>query len=1110
MKQKIYLIIVLLFAVCLVSADDQVFENFEGFADSQELVSQTIPYQLYVSASYPTNVTVETSGAYDGLQCLSMTPLITGKSYSPFEFRSDSSVTWDWTAYDKLRFNVKGLAGNGTYDIKVRLYNRWINADYMIAEQIIADITDVTEWTPVEIPLTGLDREDIKSIHITIYKASAANPTIYFDEFELLQSKFVGPVNLHYTGIPTEMQFDFELSDPNFSPVTLEYGVGGLDNSVDVEGTLNDYDFSYVLTGLTPNKIYDYKLSADGYEKTGSFASEQTADNTFVIEDFESFSNSEDLINASTTYSYPAASDSTTTVELVTTNAFDGSQAMMFSTYINKGYFFGGLTFTNTLDLTDYNILRVWYKGDVTNEDGYIPRIRVQGDGVRFVDQPLETFMTDDFWSYADVVIDSNAGWAQIEKIYLSGYKTSTILGTLYIDRIEAIKSTVVNSNIGQYYPGSCDMMDINFSVSDPNLTPIEISYGIGNYDSSISVASPILDPYVNVNFEDLIPGSTYNFRVDSCQPPYEGTFVTEALPVDTYLIQDYEDYADTAELTADTLNYAPSGVIMELDGTTSYEGIYAAKFSSQNSSSYFFAGLKFTDVRKGGIDFTGYDKLRIWFKGDTSNEAGKALAVRILHDDGTRIVDDMDTGVTTDIDVWSHIDIPITTAQDWSDVEYILMRPSKGYSIEGTIYIDRVEAIKETGSEVSGDFNFDFAIDDSDLTELASQWLNSRGYSDYSTMAANWSMDFVQGQISSLYLSPDGSGTGLSYDDPANYLAAGLWDAVNLSLENHPVTVTLQDGQYVGSLLMIGVGNENNTLTIRGESSNGVVFDSAQSTQFEILSCQNMVIKNINFTGDTAGYGLKISSYGADTTNYDSCVPSKNIVVDSCNWYDMPQDLYGSFGVSFGSHDVTLKNSTFYRIGQTAGSHMIYNAYGADYVDTLNCYFEDCSGAYVRYRANSDYAVISDNTFVSTGTYVNADPSNEIFLHIPVINDVDPGDETFGTVYTISGNTMTYDSSLTTNCLAIAFRASGYDPIGYNYLMTAVEGAILEGTDAAAKKTLLLTNCGLDFNQILISGNTSTNEDMFMSYSCEALYGAVGKGWESIADISDILTIAE
>ena len=343
------------------------------------------------------------------------------------------------------------------------------------------------------------------------------------------------------------------------------------------------------------------------------------------------------------------------------------------------------------------------------------------------------------------------------------------------------------------------------------------------------------------------------------------------------------------------------------------------------------------------------------------------------------------------------------------------------------------------------------------------------------------------------------GDGSGTDAGNAAVYTDANFWNKVQNTLNSAPVTVSLLDGSYDSAFSLDSMGNADHTLILSGASADGVVFNGAVSTLFALKGCQNMVLENLNFTGAGNGYAFKITETAVG-------VVSSNVIVRNCDWYDMMNIIYGASGVHSGSHHVTFDNCTFKRIGSGRLAHMMYHAYDADYVSAVNCRFEDCAGSYVRFRAGSDYGVVSGCTFVSTQTYVNKDPDDEKFVEIPVFNDVDPGDEYFGQDFTFTNNTFQFHSSTPPARITIQFYHSGYNPPGMNHLMSLADGAVLEGSDWSAKKALLDTDCGIDFDRIALGANSWSNETERIVFRSYANYGAPDQGWNDRADISDIV----
>lgn len=353
------------------------------------------------------------------------------------------------------------------------------------------------------------------------------------------------------------------------------------------------------------------------------------------------------------------------------------------------------------------------------------------------------------------------------------------------------------------------------------------------------------------------------------------------------------------------------------------------------------------------------------------------------------------------------------------------------------------------------------------------------------------------------LCVAPDarGSGFGSDPDNAAAYTNEAFWVRVQEQRDSAPVTVLFLEGNYTEPFALSSTGTVEHVLTLTGESTDGVIFNGVNGTLFDLKGCQNMVVENLNFTGGGTGvgYAFRVSADTGGTV-------SEQITIQNCNWYDMEQIVYGATGVSYGSHHVVFENCTFERIGLNTGSHMMYHAYDADYVSVVNCHFEDCSGSYVRFRAGSDYGLVSGCTFVSTQTYANRAASTEVFVEFPVFNDVDPGDETFAQFPVVTSNMFQFHSGEPASRKSVNFYHKGYDPTGWNYLMSASEGVVLEGADTAAKKSLLKNNCGIDFDEIVISGNTWQNETDRIRFASYAAYGAVSKGWEGTVDVSGIV----
>lgn len=370
---------------------------------------------------------------------------------------------------------------------------------------------------------------------------------------------------------------------------------------------------------------------------------------------------------------------------------------------------------------------------------------------------------------------------------------------------------------------------------------------------------------------------------------------------------------------------------------------------------------------------------------------------------------------------------------------------------------------------------------------------------------------------------SDENKADGSSKDDAALYTRSGIWKKVNESIQKGPVTVHLKNGVYSSNkkLELSCIGNEKHTLTIKGQTPDGVIFNSSIPELIVLKGCQNIIIENLNFTGPATGYGLRITSKklspskgknakSLQQNRINSTMISKNILIRNCNWYDMEKLYYGALGAHRGSHHVTVEDCTFKNMGLNSHFHMMYNAYDADYITLRNCYFQDAAGAYVRFRDACDYGMVTGCTFVSTGKYVNYDPKIEVFIEIPVFIDVDPGDENFGNTFTFTDNKFIFTPAEDGMRCGIRFRHSGFDPVGWNYILTAQEGAVLEAESIVPKIKLLKKNFGIDLNRVTVNGNKWQNVNRKMLFTSWTGFGSKSKGWhkgkEKRIDITDLM----
>ncbi len=356
-------------------------------------------------------------------------------------------------------------------------------------------------------------------------------------------------------------------------------------------------------------------------------------------------------------------------------------------------------------------------------------------------------------------------------------------------------------------------------------------------------------------------------------------------------------------------------------------------------------------------------------------------------------------------------------------------------------------------------------------------------------------------------YVAPDplGTGDGMSAANAADFLDYDFWDDVQDSLQDHPVVVKFIGGNYEraysnNSLRIENRGHAVNRLTLEGDSSGNTIFTAVvtagvtKSQLVKVMDSQNIVIRNFNFTGDgSINYALSITSGPGQNT--------ERIRIENCTWKDMRGIVYGATGATQeGTHHVTFINCDFRRIGLSAGSHMIYNAYGAKYVSVVDSYFEDCPGDYVRFRDKCDYGLVKGCTFYHP-QYI---PGIK-YINLPLYNDGTPfpGNEEFATNYAFFNNSF---SSVYLNTHGIGFMNRGYSPPHLSYLLTPAEGAILE-TGTTAQKTALMEN-----NFMLLADSIRVHNNVYSKVYTDILlrslpdYGATSLGYSGGGDIAGTL----
>lgn len=354
-------------------------------------------------------------------------------------------------------------------------------------------------------------------------------------------------------------------------------------------------------------------------------------------------------------------------------------------------------------------------------------------------------------------------------------------------------------------------------------------------------------------------------------------------------------------------------------------------------------------------------------------------------------------------------------------------------------------------------------------------------------------------------YVAPvaQGAGNGLSASSAAQYRSQAFWQGVQAALQQGPVTVRFIDGTYADdTLYLTRIGHPEHTLTLRGSASGGAVFNSNFNWNIRLRGSQNIIFEHLRFTGDVNNFALHMQDYEG--------TPTRQIMIQNCRFIDLPDAQYGAIGITFQTHDVTIRNNTFQRVGKGAGAHMIYTDHGPYNIYVHQNHFEDIPGDYVRFRDEVGYFEVIGNTFLSTKPTLNRP-----FVSMPIFNDVNPGDEFFSTSMVIRDNRFEYHPQLPRGIdpaqdwygQAISFANFGFNSPGYTFQLTPQQAQALEEGDIQARIALLKQLTGIDLEQVFIEGNEFIYVPMQVTYGSLPQYGAPSSGWRGFIDITELVT---
>lgn len=338
------------------------------------------------------------------------------------------------------------------------------------------------------------------------------------------------------------------------------------------------------------------------------------------------------------------------------------------------------------------------------------------------------------------------------------------------------------------------------------------------------------------------------------------------------------------------------------------------------------------------------------------------------------------------------------------------------------------------------------------------------------------------------------GSGNGSSEANAAGYLDKSFWEKVQVGLSKDAITVWLCNGTYhSGTLNLALMGDPMHQLTVRAETDYEVVMiaDSMKAYIVDLKGAENMVVRGFVFKGPCRSFGVACHAEGKRN--------ARNLKIENCQFLDLEKAKFGGLLLSEASN-VVVRGCTFKNVGIGGGSHMIYSNTNSRDLSVIGCSFTDCRGDYVRFRNGTGYVRVDSCSFCSNNPLY----SNE-FILIPLFNDVNPGDEFFGTDFQFTNNKFTYKAEGRRRH-AIQFRCDGYNVSGedgLNYQVSEDECEILNNGAVSEKATLLKSHMDLDNSKVKIYGNTYSNVDHQVVYWYHPNYGAKNKD-NGFCDISD------
>ena len=237
--------------------------------------------------------------------------------------------------------------------------------------------------------------------------------------------------------------------------------------------------------------------------------------------------------------------------------------------------------------------------------------------------------------------------------------------------------------------------------------------------------------------------------------------------------VEDFDSYADNAALTADWSGLGSAAVTLETNPAFVFgDSGNSMRIDYDNSSSPYYSEAVRTYT--GNQDWTAdnVEYLTFWYKGNTGNAAEEIYIE--LEDASLNSAVQVAAGVNLlQLEWWRELSFKLS---DFGGVDLTQIRkvtigigqqtPQAGGS--GTVYIDDIRLHKPKDYGLNADFNRDGTVDITDLSTIASAWLDGPGEADifednqvdlkdFSILANEW-----QNRRKVVWFD----GANLSYDD--------------------------------------------------------------------------------------------------------------------------------------------------------------------------------------------------------------------------------------------------------------------------------------------------------------------------------------------------------